>query len=257
MGITRTFIDANVSLSRATMTALDLPNDKTLWSTFEHDVHDQILGLPDGARVIDVGGGRRCVYHHALRPEITLVATDVSVDELVLNPHADETVVADLSEGLPLEADSADLVVSRAVLEHVADVRAAARHMYHVTKPGGRTMNLMPARFSLFGVAARLLPFRPLIELLHRVAPETVDQVEFDVYYDQGTPDRMERAFRDAGFDDVSVQVTWAQPDYFTHFYPVFLLYAGYEALVRRLGIRRLASYMVVRARKPSAASPS
>lgn len=149
---------------------------------------------------MDVGGGRRCVYHHALRSGIKLIATDISADELALNEHADETVVADLSEELPLPRDSADLVVSRAVLEHVPDVRAAARNMYRVTKPGGRTANLLPGRFSLFGIAARLLPFKPVLWFLHRVSRETVDQVEFDVFYDQGTPARIERAFRDAGY---------------------------------------------------------
>ena len=219
MSIGRRFLDANVQLSLATIRLLELPTDKTLWQRFERDVHDEIRALPDGATVVDVGGSRRCVYHRAVRSGIKLIATDISADELALNEHADETVVAALTEGLPLPQDSADLVVSRAVLEHVPDVWAAARHMYQITKPGGRTANLLPWRFSLFGIAARLRPFKPLLSVLHRVSPETVDQVEFDVFYDQGTPARIEPAFRDADYENVTVEITWAQPDYFKHFF--------------------------------------
>lgn len=246
LGIARRFIDANVSLSRATAKHFGAPTDKTLWQAFELEVQQQIRALPDGSTVLDVGGGRRCVYHHALRPGIRLIATDVSADELALNEHADEAIVASLSASIPLPDDSVDLVVSRAVLEHVPDVRTAASQMYRVTKPGACTTNFLPGRFSLFGLAARALPFETVLGVLHRVSPGTIDQVEFEVFYDQGTPHRIERAFRDAGFRDVSVQITWAQPDYFNHFYPIFVLYLAYEALVRSLRIRPLASYMVV-----------
>jgi SAM-dependent methyltransferase len=140
--------------------------------------------------------------------------------------------------------------VSRAVLEHVPDVRAGARQMARVLTPGGRTMHLLPGRFSLFGMAARLLPFRPLLAVLHRVAPETVDQVEFDVFYDQGTPDRLRRAFEDAGFRHVEVEVTWAQPGYFDMLLPVFLAYSVYEFLARTLKLMPLAAYIAVYAER-------
>jgi ubiquinone/menaquinone biosynthesis C-methylase UbiE len=247
----RRLVDANINLSRATQQALGLPTDKTLWQRFEQEVGRGIRSLPDGATVVDVGGGRRCVYHGSLRPEVTLVAVDVSADELALNEHADRVVVADVSESLPLEAGSVDLLVSRAVLEHVPDVRAAARNMARVLKPGGRTGHLLPCRYSLFGMAARILPFGPLKWVLHKVMPKTIDQVEFDVHYDQGTPAGIERAFRDAGLVDVDVDVTWAQPEYFEFAFPVFLMYSLYEAVVRKLRVRSLAAYMVVWARIP------
>ncbi len=244
----RRFLDANVSLSRATERRLRLRTDKTMWQQFEKSVHELIRGQPDGAMIVDVGGGRRCVYHSALRPAIELVAVDLDAHELALNAHASRTLVADVSRDLPLADGSADLVVSRAVLEHVPDVRAAARQMARVSKPGARTMHFVPGRFSLFGIAARLLPFRPLRAVLHKVMPWTVGQVEFDVHYDQGWPIALEQAFRDAGFRDVSVEVTWAQPGYFEACYPLFLAHALYEVMVRRLKLRRLAAYMVISA---------
>jgi hypothetical protein len=72
------------------------------------------------------------------------------------------------------------VVLSRALLEHVADVPAMIGHMAWVFKPGGVAPNLVPCRYSLFGIAARLLlPLRPLLRLLHVVMPWTRGQVSF------------------------------------------------------------------------------
>lgn len=250
MSLARRFVDGNVRASRALSAFLRLPTDKSLWQRFEQDVQNQIRALPDGAVVVDVGGGRRCVYHHALRPEIELVATDVSAEELALNPHASRAVVADISTELPLPSASADLLVSRAVLEHVSDVKAAVRHMAVVLKPNAQTIHLLPGRYSLFGLAARGLPFKPLLAILHLVNPSTIDQVEFDVFYDHGTPKQLAQAFQDAGFRDVRVVMTWASPEYFESFFPAFLLYTLYEIVVRRLRVMPVASYLVVYARR-------
>ncbi len=199
----RRFLDANVKLSRSTADMLGLPTDKTLWNAFEREVDRRIRELPDGAEVLDIGGGRRFVYHHALRPGIRLVSVDVSYQELQLNEHADEIIVADVSKNIPLPDGCANLVISRAVLEHVSDVRAAAHEIARVLSPDGYTHHLLAGRDSLTAIAARILPFRPLLWLLHRVLPETADEVEFEVHYDRGTPAELDRVFREAGFTDV------------------------------------------------------
>jgi hypothetical protein len=74
--------------------------------------------------------------------------------------------------------------------------------------------------------------------------------VEFDVFYDHTEPDALERLFREAGFRDVRVGWTAAQADYFRAFLPAYLLIVAYQTLVRRLGLRRLAAYVVVDARR-------
>jgi SAM-dependent methyltransferase len=190
------------------------------------------------------------VYAQALRPDqdVRLVAVDIDADELALNEDVAETCVANVAEGLPFDDASVDLILSRALLEHVDGVPAAARHMARVMRPGGTALHLIPGRYSIFGTAARVLPFGPLLRVLHAVNPSSVGQVEFDVHYDSCHPDGIERAFREAGFRDVDITWCWAQPGYFERIYPLFLGHALYERAVRKLGLRRLASYMVVRA---------
>lgn len=234
--------------SRGLANTLGLPNDATLRERFEQAVRERIRTLPDGAVIVDVGGGRDCFYHDALRPGIELIITDISPDELSRNPHATRTLVSDIAQSLPLPFASVDLLISRTVLEHVPDVRAAARHMAGALKPGGETLHYVPGRYSLFGMAARWLPFEPLLGLLHWLLPETQDAVEFDVCYDQGTPRQLGRAFESADFRDVTVEITWAQPGYFEPIFPLYLIYALYEFVVRTLRLRTLAAYSFLRA---------
>lgn len=246
----RELIDANVRWSRATEQRFRLPTDKTLWQRFEREADALIRALPDGATVLDLGGGRRCVYAASVRPpgRVKLVAVDISADELALNSDVAQTCVADVAQGLPVPDGSVDLILSRALLEHVQGVPAAIGHMARVLKPGGVALHLVPCRYSLFGTAARLLPFGPLVRLVHLVMPWTRGYVEFPVHYDHCYPQALETAFRAAGFSNVESWITWAQPGYFEAAYPLFLLHALYEWAVRRLRLRKLAAYTVIRA---------
>ncbi len=246
----REVINANVRWSRATGQLLQLPTDKTLWQQFEREADALIRALPDGATVLDLGGGRRCVYAGSVQPpgRVRLIAVDVSADELARNGDVAETRVADVAAALPMPDGSVDLILSRALLEHVRGVPAAIGHMARVLKPGGVALHLVPCRYSLFGLAARLLPFGPLVRLVHLVMPWTRNQVEFPVVYDHCYPQALEKEFRAAGFAQVDTWVTWAQPGYFEAAYPAFLLHALYESAVRHLRLRKLAAYTVVRA---------
>ena len=53
----RELVNANVRWSRATEKHLRLPTDKTLWQRFEREADALIRALPDGATVLDLGGG--------------------------------------------------------------------------------------------------------------------------------------------------------------------------------------------------------
>lgn len=246
----RGLIDASVRWSKATERRLRLPSDSPLWQRFEEEAEALIRALPDGAVVLDLGGGRRCVYADAVDPpgRVRLVAVDISPDELALNTDVAETCVANVATSLPMPDASVDLILSRALLEHVDGVPAAIEHMARVLRPGGVALHLIPCRYSLFGTAARLLPFEPLLRLTHKVMPWTRSVIGFPVHYDHCYPQALERAFSVADFSDVQLQITWACGGYFFAIYPLFLFHAAYEQVVRRLRLRRLAAYVMVRA---------
>jgi len=141
-------------------------------------------------------------------------------------------------------------VVSRTVLEHVENVERAAREMRRVLRPGGKSIHLLPCRYALFALVARLLPFWLARNVLHTLFPDSRGVVEFDVYYDRCHPAAIERLFREAGFQDVQVECTWDQAAYFHAFFPVFLLVLIYQRLTEALQLKVLASYLIVRAQR-------
>lgn len=250
MSWTRRVLDANIRLSRATAARWHLRSDKALWMRFEREVDDCIRQQPEGATVLDLGGGRRCIYAAAVDPpgRVRLIAVDIDSNELALNTSVDETLVADVAEAIPCDDDSANLIISRALLEHVDGVPHAVEEMARVLAPDGVSLHLVPCRYSLFGIAARVLPFDHLLHLTHSAMPETIGQVEFPVVYDHCWPQALETAFTNAGFREVATEITYACPGYFEAVYPLFLLQAVYELVIRRLRVRRLAAYVYVRA---------
>ncbi|MDX6689005.1 MAG: hypothetical protein QOG15_462 [Solirubrobacteraceae bacterium] len=117
-------------------------------------------------------------------------------------------------------------------------------------RPGGRSIHLLPCRYALFAIAARILPFSLAKRVLHVLLPESRGVVEFDVVYDRGHPNALEKAFRSAGFSNVEVECTWDQSAYFHPFFPAFLLVFGYQRVAQALGLKVLASYVVIRAER-------
>ena len=228
------------------------PDHGDLYRKFYATVEKEFGALPPGAVAVDLGGGRRCEYAHAVpaHGDVRLVAVDISEKELAANVDVTDTRTADVAKGLPFGDAEVDLIVSNFLLEHVDGVPAAVEHMARVLKPGGRTIHFLPCRYSTFATAARLLPFGPLLKVLHLMIPETKGHVEFDVHYDHGYPIAMERLFRSVGFRYVSVETTPISASYFFPFLPAYLLVWAYESLVRRIDARSLMAYMMVSAER-------
>jgi SAM-dependent methyltransferase len=249
--VLRTAIDVNVKLSKATERRLRLPSEGLIWHSFKTEAGELIRAAPDGAVVLDLGGGRSCIYAKEVEPpgRVKLIAVDISPEELAFNIDVDETRVADVAGRLPVPDASVDVILSRALLEHVNGVPAAIREMARVLRPGGVALHLVPCRYSLFGMAARLLPFGPLLRLTLKFAPWFRDErFGFPVHYDHCFPGALERDFREAGFSEVQLQISWSCESFFVGIYPLYLLHAFYERVVRGLRIRRLAAYTVVKA---------
>lgn len=240
------FLQANSRLSAH----LDRRKDVALYARYDESVASALSSIPGRGLVADIGGGRTCSFADRLNGshDIRIVAVDVSADELAANHTAHETRVADVSCHIPFADSEVDLLVSRTLLEHVPDVESAVQEMARVLKPGGETLHLLPCRYALFAVIARIVPFDLAKRLLHTAIPESRGVVEFDVFYDHGHPRELKRVFSSAGFREVEVECTWDQAAYFHAFFPAFLLVSLYQRLAEFLRIRLLASYVIIRA---------
>lgn len=217
---------------------------------FDARVAEAAGSLPPGSLIVDLGGGRSCRFAGAVDREggTRIVAVDVSPEELAANEDVEETRVADVATGLPFEDGEVDLLVSRTLLEHVDGVPAAIDHIARVVRPGARTLHLVPLRWSLFAIVARVLPFGLARRVTHLLFPSSEGVIEFETRYDHCEPGALEDLFTAAGFSSVEVEVTWAQAEYFRAIFPLYALVGLYQSLLRRLGLRRLAAYAAVEA---------
>lgn len=116
------------------------------------------LGLPPGARVVDVGAGpgRLAAAIAAATPTLDVVGVDVSEPMIAFaREHAGGArfEVGDVA-ALPLTDGSVDLVVSTLSQHHWPDRAAGYRDLARVVRPGG-TVWVHDARWKLDVPAAR------------------------------------------------------------------------------------------------------
>ena len=91
------------------------------------------MGLPRGARAVDVGCGPDGKHVAGLAERFGLEV--VGVDPFAKPPH-----VVGYIEDIPLEDESVDLVWCRDMLSHVRDLPLAFSELRRVLRPGGRAM---------------------------------------------------------------------------------------------------------------------
>lgn len=209
----------------------------------------------DAAVVVDVGGGKRCEFAGLRAPgtNIKIVAVDIAREELEHNDDVDEKRVADVTKGLPFGDEEADLIASRAVLEHLRDVEAFVVEAHRVLKPGGYFIHFLPSKFSPVSIANQLLPNAVAKAILHFAIPGSRGKLGFPAFYDRCYPSAMERVLIGNGLEIEVMHLGFHQRDYFDFAFPLFVLNALYELLVFRSGLRDLCAVMLVVARKPSA----
>jgi SAM-dependent methyltransferase len=251
----RSFLEFNRSISQRV--ARVLPHAR--WSI--GDLYDQTVAahLGHGALAVDVGGGKRCSFAR-LRPpgdDVRIVAVDISAEALSGNVDVDETRAADVvRDGLPFADGEVDVVTSRSVLEHLADVERFVEESERVLKPGGYAIHLIPGRRGLFALLNRLLPNRVSKSILFSLRPACVGIGGFPAIYDRCSYGEMKAVFERHGHEVVELRPSYFGAQYFEFFFPLFLLVSAYEAVCSALHAEGLASRLLIVARKRHSTDP-
>src|SRR5688500_417801 len=142
---------------------------------------------PEGARVLEIGGGPVTWTTEVLKEKAsTIIGLDV--DEVVqTNPLLDQAFVYQ-GGTFPLPDACVDLVVSRWWNAHVPDPEVHFAEVRRVLAPGGvsvfRTVNL----YHYMTIVAYLTPHRvkvPLVKWLMHMSPE--DHVPYQTHYRANT----------------------------------------------------------------------
>jgi len=219
------------------------------------DFRDRVLPslIRPGMRVLDVGGGKEPAISPAMKQRYGLRITglDVSATELEQAPAGsfDQTIVGDVAAvSIP---GSYDLIFSRAVLEHVANPRAAIANLARVLAPGGTMAHFMPCGNAPFAVLNRWLGNKAARRLLFSIFPEKAEGSGFLAYYRECTPSRLLRICRENGLELDRIY-PYYNSDYTSFFAPAYTLETLRQALMCSLHLSDFAESFAVVVRKPS-----
>lgn len=185
--------------------------------------------LRGGASVLDVGGGRFPVFGPEERPDgVTYSGLDIVRSELdaAVAGSYDEVIAADVAEPLAALEARFDLIVSRAVFEHVRSVPDALDNLYAYLKPGGYAIISLSGRFSVFAILNMLLPRRLGVPLVARVMRRE-QQTVFPAYYHRCYQSALEHYVQH--WSSARIFSAWAGASYFRITRPLQSAYIFYE----------------------------
>jgi SAM-dependent methyltransferase len=155
----------------------------------------------------------------------------------------------DLAE-MPLEPESVDVVMSRAVMEHLTDPANAYQGIYRVLKPGGHFIFLTPNLWDYASIIAKLVPNRLHPWIVSRTEGREEQDV-FPVAYRTNTRRAVGKWAGQTGFEIVSFRYLGQYPAYFMFNGFLFLLATAYEKLISRVSaLNCLQGWIMVTLRK-------
>ena len=252
MAFWQRFRDMNVAMSWAT-------TPSALWRTRGFAVYDLVaraeLGLPENRNVMDVGGGRTWPFgrtYHA-RPGFHLTGIDIAPEELALNLDLHERVTADVCRTLHVADGSLDLIVSRALIEHLHDTVGFLRAAERALKPGGRMVLMFAGKWAFSTILNRLLSERLATALLHALVPNSRGYQGFKAYYDKVGQGEFKRAVSDAGLIVRLNYPSYYSSSYFQFFWPLHVLSILHDQLRQFLSIDALTAINLFVLEKPNA----
>jgi SAM-dependent methyltransferase len=255
MSLFARFIAANKRLSEATEARLPARFRRHIQTLYKYQAADLINRRP-GQVVLDIGGGKECPFlPYVVSPSSHLVvALDISETELRRNRRLDRKIVADAAKhGLPLRDGSFDVVLSRSVVEHIRDNAAFFANCAQALCPGGVMFHAFPGRYAPFSLMNQALPnglARRLVGFLHPEWQEE-DNYGFLAFYHRCYFSALRELLDDNGFANARFEFLYYQSIYFDFFYPLYILMLGYDLIASKLGIRNLASGILVTAERP------
>lgn len=124
-----------------------------------------------GLHAVDVPAGRG-------KMSALMAQLGAEVTPLDLNPDFFEQDLtckqADLTQTLPLEDDSADLVLCQEGIEHLPDQAHAISELARILKPGGRLLLTTP---NISNLRARLTALVTESDQIHRLPPDSTEAI--------------------------------------------------------------------------------
>jgi SAM-dependent methyltransferase len=207
-------------------------------------------GIVPGARILDIGAGRKPTYAPDERPpDVHYAGFDLSLGELQKAPTGsyDEIFAGDAVKPVEALVGKYDVVISYNVLEHIAPINEAIENIRSYLKPGGIFIAQMSGTFSVFGVINKVIPQKIGVWGLKRLLgrnPETVFPAYYDRCYYSGLLGVM------APWTKVTITPRYRGASYFSFSPFLQKTYIRYENWTIKSGKNNLATHYTISAIK-------
>jgi len=184
--------------------------------------------------LLDAGCGRSAPVLRKFREK---AASLIGVD---LEPCSDSFrglryIQGDIAN-IALEDSCIDVVISRAVLEHVKNPLSVFEEVHRILKPGGSFIFLIPNLFDYASLFSILIPNRFHGFIVSRVEGRKRNDV-FPVYYRANTFSSISCLCRKTGFKILEFEFLGQYPAYFTFNPLLFVIATAYEKVISRFEI--------------------
>lgn len=192
--------------------------------------------LKHGQVVYEVGGGMTPVLSAKQKEQFAfhIVGLDIDARALELAPEGiyDSVICADIA-GYAGTAE-ADLVLCRAVFEHIPDIEQAFAGIASLIKPDGVIVLFTPSRNALFARLNLVLPESAKRWLLYTIFPYTKRGQGFPSYYRRCTPQDFEELGKQSG---LYVESRWLyfMSAYFSCCFPCYVVWRLWTLCFRLL----------------------
>ena len=246
----RLFIDINQNLSRLFDRLFFIEKFRI---SGEADFTKNIVPkyFTKGQHIYDVGGGK-CPFLNIKdkkRLKVTVIGIDISQEELDKAPKgAYDATIQNAIENVIGNHDG-DLVICKAVLEHVLDSEKALLSIYSLLKPGGIALIFVPSENALFARMNRILPDSFRRKILFTIYPDKLMSSGFPAYYKNCTPKQFSKMALACGFSIIEERCYyWSS--YFSFLLPLYILWRIWLILFYALAGKEAAEGFAVALKK-------
>jgi|EndMetStandDraft_6_1072998.scaffolds.fasta_scaffold03246_3 SAM-dependent methyltransferase len=203
--------------------------------------------------VLDVGAGKHWPFSPALKGRnMKLIGFDIDLAEMAENALLDQKLCGDACTSLGVPDESVDLVMGRAVIEHLHDTESFLRSANRALREDGRVIVTFANKHAPFAVLNRILPHRMSQWLIAHLLPDASAELGFEAYYDRASFVEFKQGLTDAGFEIEEEYASYFSSGYYRFFVPLFVACLALDYLLYAFHNPHLASYFMFIARKKS-----
>lgn len=204
--------------------------------------------LDESFTILDAGCGRSAPILSKFKDKAQiLIGVDLEEPMEILNEI--KYIKGDMSN-IYVPSNSVDIVISRAVLEHVVDPDSVFSEINRILRPGGSFIFLVPNLFDYVSIASKIIPNRFHMIIVSKTEGRKMEDV-FPAYYKANTYKAIKRLSNNNNYTIESFEWLGQYPSSLMFNPYFFLIGTMYEKVISRLEVLKfLRGWLLVHLRK-------